>query len=439
MELLVIMAVPHLAAPPQPIAHAARTRRTNALAGLLAFALACAILAPGCGGQPLHYANLELVPDEEVVIDPSGQASANNMVRGPDGTIWINSTTTHPGLFKSSDRGKTWSSVPIRLEDIETPQYVSGFTVTRSGTLWIIHQEPPDRSGDTPYPRDAFVSISRDHGATWTSTRLDFGRFAPRAPQDPYTKVDVAWCHPNFIERPDGTVMFSCSMRYPDWEDYRQPDQSRPGIRDVMVRTTDDGLTWGDPTIVHPHATETAYALNPKQPNHILAATRIQRHALPGEDPEAIKKNLTGVPYPPNIPWCYKNGLILESMDGGRTFEEVSGGLLGFGAYRWSVVWTENDLVLLSSNGGQEIGESTFDDSKVVRISLDGGRTWADGTANGTPKVNQAREFTIIPDDPASHCVSATIEVSPNRFLTLRRFKSGDRRLTGVFWHLENR
>ena len=421
------------------MAKATRTHWTARISELMVFVLACSIIFHGCGKDRLHYVNLELVLDEEVVIDPSGQTFANNMVRGPDGTIWINSTTTHPGLFKSSDQGKTWSSVPIRLKDIKLPQHIPGFTVTRSGQLWIVHQEPPDRSGDTPYPRDAFVSVSRDRGATWTSTRMDFGRFAPRAPQDPYTKIDVAWCHPNFIERPDGTVMFSCSMRYPDWEDYRQSDQSRPGIRDVMIRTTDDGLSWGDPTIVHPHATETAYALNPNQPNHILAATRIQRHALPGEDPEAIKKDLTGVPYPPNIPWCYKNGLVLESMDGGRTFQEVPGGLLGFGAYRWSVVWTEKDVVLLSSYGGQELGESTFDNSKVVRISLDGGQTWANDTATGTPKVNQAREFTIIPNDPPSHCVSATIEVSPNRFLTLRRFKSQDQRLTGVFWHLENR
>ncbi len=414
-------------------------RRTFRFPMLLAITLVCSISSQGCGGGRLHYDNLELVLDEEVIIDPSGQAFANNMVKGPGGTIWINSTTTDPGLFQSSDQGKTWSSVPIRLQDIKIPQHIAGFTVTRSGQLWIVHQEPPDRSGDTPYPRDAFVSISRDRGATWTSTRMDFGRFAPRAPQDPYTKIDVAWCHPNFIERPDGTVMFSCSMRYADWEDYRQSDPSRPGIRDVMIRTTDDGLSWGDPTIVHPHATETAYAVNPNKPNHILAATRIQRHALPGEDPEAIKKNITGVPYPPSSPWCYKNGLVLESMDGGRTFQEIPGGLLGFGAYRWSVVWAENDVVLLSSFGGQERGESTFDDSKVVRISLDGGQTWANDTPNGTTRVNQAREYTLIPGNPTSHCVSATIEVSPNRFLTLRRFKEHDRRLTGVFWHLENR
>ena len=399
-----IAAVLQLHASVRSMAKATRTHWTAGISGLMVFALACSLIPHGCGKDRLHYVDLELVLDEEVVIDPSGQAFANNMVRGPDGTIWINSTTTHPGLFKSSDQGKTWSSVPIRLKDIKLPQHIPGFTVTRSGQLWIVHQEPPDRSGDTPYPRDAFVSVSRDRGATWTSTRMDFGRFAPRAR---YTKIDVAWCHPNFIERPDGTVMFSCSMRYPDWEDYRQSDQSRPGIRDVMIRTTDDGLSWGDPTIVHPHATETAYALNPNQPNHILAATRIQRHALPGEDPEAIKKNLTGVPYPANIPWCYKNGLVLESMDGGRTFQEVPGGLLGFGAYRWSLVWTEKDVVLLSSYGGQELGSQP---STTARLCVS---VWTAGRHGRTTRRPAPRRSTRLGSSPSSPTTHPAIVCRP--------------------------
>jgi hypothetical protein len=68
------------------------------------------------------------------------------------------------------------------------------------------------------------------------------------------------------VERPDGSAFFSLSMRYDDWEDYSQEDQTRPGVRDVMVRTGDGGRTWGDPTIVHQHATETAYAVDPNDP-----------------------------------------------------------------------------------------------------------------------------------------------------------------------------
>ena len=94
--------------------------------------------------------------------------------------------------------------------------------------------------------------------------------------------------------------------------DWHQADQTRPGIRDVMVRTRDGGTTWGDPTIVHQHATETAYAVDPDDPDHIFATTRIQRKALPGEDLQAIRKlsamDMTPPDYMPD--WAYKNGLL---------------------------------------------------------------------------------------------------------------------------------
>ena len=79
-------------------------------------------------------------------------------------------------------------------------------------------------------------------------------------------------CHPNFIERPDGAVLFSASMRFADWEDYAQADQTRPGIRDVMVRSEDQGRSWGAPRVVHQHATETAFAVDPRDPEHVVAA-----------------------------------------------------------------------------------------------------------------------------------------------------------------------
>ena len=105
--------------------------------------------------------------------------------------------------------------------------------------------------------------------------------------------------------------MFSVSMRYEDWGDFNNKDQRRPGIRDVMVRTTDGGKTWGNPTIVHQHTSETGFTFDPSNADHILAFTRIQRGLLPGDDPT---KNGC------SFGWPYKNGLLLESIDGGRTF-----------------------------------------------------------------------------------------------------------------------
>ena len=363
---------------------------------------------------------------------------ANNLARDPRGTIWLNTTTTDPGLFKTSDGGASWTSVKVRLPDVPPNQHIAGFTVTRDAHLWAVHQTLPTDGGST-YDPAAYVSHSSDDGQSWHTTPLDNPNFAPGAPQDPYTKIQVAWCHPNFLERPDGSLMFSASMRYDDWDDYQQEDQTRPGIRDVMVRTKDGGKTWGDPTIVHQHATETAYAADPNGPDRILATTRIQRFALPGENEEEIRRTTTGVPYPPGG-FLYKNGLLLESTDGGRSFREIEGGLTWFGAYRHALVWTEENIVVSLCATGQAPGKDQFIQQKIARVSLDGGRTWVDDSNAGTPYFNQAKRYFVIPEHPPEHLykVSATptIAISPDRFLTVYRFK-GEGSLKSLFWHLE--
>ena len=294
--------------------------------------------------------------------------------------------------------------------------------------------------------RRVFFSKSTDGGRTWETREIDYGRFAPDPEADPYTMMETAWCHPNFVERPDGTVFFSLSMRYPDWDDWHQEDQSRPGIRDVMVRTRDGGKTWGDPTIVHQHATETAYAVDPNDPDHIFAATRIQRKALPGEDLQAIRKLSAMDMTPPNYmpDWAYKNGILLESTDGGRSFREVPGGLFGFASYRWSMVWTKDDWLVLASHAGQDPGQRENYGDHVLRISLNGGKTWLDGTEEGTRLPAKAKKFVVFPAyrnvgkvDHYSASVPATIEVSKNRFLTFGAYKR-DKILRGRFWRLEN-
>ncbi len=310
-----------------------------------------------------NLADVELVIDDEVIIAPaSAKLRAHNLVRGPKGTIWINTGKTEPGLLRSADQGKTWEAVSVNLPVVPPGQHLAGFHITREGRLWLVHQLPPQLLDGKHVPASdqrGFVSVSADGGRTWQTSEIDARSFAPGARQDPYTSIEIAWCHPNFVEQPDGTVSFSLSMRYDDWDDFSQADQSRPGIRDVMVRTANGGKTWGDPTIVHQHATETAYAVDPHNPDHILAATRIQRKALPGEDLRAIRKRSAMDMTPPNYmpDWAYKNGLLLESTDGGRSFREVPDGLFGFGSYRWSTVWTDENWLILASKAGQDPGQ----------------------------------------------------------------------------------
>ena len=383
---------------------------------------------------------VEIKIDKVIPITPPAAeivAGAQNLARHPEGSLWLNTSNTHPGLLRSGDSGQTWTAVPVHLPDVPSGQYLAGFTITRDGRLWIVHQVAPEGGGHIFDPL-AFISFSVDGARSWQSRPLDYANFAPGAPEDPYRSIQIAWCHPNFIEGPDGSLMFSASMRYEDWGDYLQADQSRPGIRDVMIRTTDGGETWGDPTIVHQHATETAYTADPGNPEHIFAATRIQRKALPGEDPEEILKT-TGVPYPPDS-YIYKNGLLLESIDGGRSFREVPHSLTWFGAYRHALLWTTSNLVIALSYAGQAPGRGEADNRKIARVSLNGGCTWVDATERGTPLFNRAKMLQLDPPHPPEHLyevgTTPTVELAANHFLTVCIYK-GEGSLKAVSWHLE--
>ena len=276
-------------------------KRIESVITLFVFSLAA---VPVWAGGSL--ADIQLFIEDEVILAPaSADLDAYNVVRGPDGAIWLNTGEPKPGLFRSKDQGRTWETIPVELPQAPPGQHLAGFHVARDGSLWLLHQAPPTHTVDgksVEYrDRRVFFSKSTDGGRTWETREIDYGRFAPDPEADPYTSMETAWCHPNFVERPDGTAFFSLSMRYPDWADWHQEDQSRPGIRDVMVRTRDGGKTWGDSTIVHQHATETAYAVDPNDPDHIYAATRIQRKALPGEDLQAIRKLSAMDMTPPQI------------------------------------------------------------------------------------------------------------------------------------------
>ena len=412
------------------------------------FVFSLAAVPVWAGGS---LADIQLFIEDEVILAPaSAGLHAYNVVRGPEGAIWLNTGEPEPGLFRSKDQGRTWETVPVELHQAPPGQHLAGFHAARDGSLWLLHQAPPTHTVDGKSmeykDRRVFFSKSKDGGRTWETWEIDYGRFAPDPQADPYTIMETAWCHPNFVERPDGTVFFSLSMRYPDWDDWHQEDQSRPGIRDVMVRTRDGGKTWGDPTIVHQHATETAYAVDPNDPDHIYAATRIQRKGLPGEDLQAIRKLTAMDMTPPNYmpDWAYKNGILLESTDGGRSFREAAGGLFGFGSYRWSVLWTKDDWLILAGNAGQDPGQRESHGDQVLRISLNGGKTWLDGTEEGTSTPAKAKKFVVVPGyrnvgkaDHYSASVPATIQLAKNRFLTFCTYKK-DRILRGRFWRLEN-
>ena len=362
--------------------------------------------------------------DGEITIYSPGSEIGHTMLqvrRHPCGAIFINACRS--GLFKSTNNGKTWTRISWKFDP-------NGFGISRDGRLWLV-----DRKGTTA-SSVILVVQSTDGGRTWKTQELDCGPFAPGGADDPYTLATPHGAYTNFVERPDGTLMFSVGMRYKDWGDFKNKDQTRPGVRDVMVRTTNGGRTWGDPTIIHQHATETDFAVDPSNADHILAFTRIQRGLLPGEDPSS-----TGC----SFGWPYKNALLLESTDGGRRFRELPGGMTECYGHRGSILWTKNNVVVITRNRGCKTIEERRARGRSgaaieAQISLTGGRKWVAENPAGSARLNKARRFTVVPFRKAHSFTSPTVELSKNHFLTVYVTGPDTEKTTaikGVRWHID--
>jgi len=101
-------------------------------------------------------------------------------------------------------------------------------------------------------------------------------------------------------------------------------------------------------------------------------------------------------------------------------------------------------VVVVTHEGGIP-GKSSSDGRLLARISMNGGRTWVDGTKTGTPLMNQSRKFVLLPSPPPNLYVfftSPTVELSTNHFLTV--YVKGDgsavaevQSVEAVFWHIE--
>ena len=240
--------------------------------------------------------------------------------------------------------------------------------------------------------------------------------------------------------------MLGVGARYLPWY-YRDPNLMRDGLvrpdADVgglfLIRSTDGERTsWGDPTLMHPFVCETGLAADPFNPDHLLAMTRIQRPLLAGEDRKSTLEK-TGCPpdVPSPEPSVYKNGLLLESHDRGRTFREVPGSLTGYYEHRGTILWTGDNLVVVTHQAGNR---SPRYGALFARISLDGGKTWADGTPSGTSRMNRSTRFELVPKPPGHSFTAPTLELSRDRFLTPYLHGSiaaGTATVTGVLWRLE--
>ena len=377
---------------------------------------------------------VEFKIDKRITIVAPGKLTRAmmSMVRHPDGAIFLNAQFDPPKLLKSVDNGETWKTVSVKLTGVPPKQVQIGLGVTRGGRLLMVHQTNV-RVGDL-YGQDLFVSYSNDGGRTWKKSATDFGRIPPGIPNMQFHEDG----NRTFIEQPDGTLMFTTTIvPAPDYakkygafkQPFKRPNYLYAGtpldfFSDLVVRSYDGGVTWGDPTRVYPQLNphESALAIDPRDGNRILLMSRIQTGAkwYTEEQQKELMKE-TGNPQP-----YYKQAGLFESTNGGRKFRLAPGGMTDWYGHRGSILWTKRNVVVLTHNAGQN-------DSRVLaRISLDGGRRWVNGNKQGTPLMTKSTKFVLAP----SHSFTTpTVEIVENHFLTV--YCIGDFAVKGVFWHLE--
>jgi hypothetical protein len=225
-------------------------------------------------------------------------------------------------VSRSADGGKTWSK-PVMAIDSPWDDRNPSLGQMPDGAVVLAYTEMHSYTPDGKFDLKAgpcFLNTvaSADGGKTWTAKRQVESPFADPSP---YGKIHVT---------KGGMALLSL---------YQLPSN-----RVAMLRSTDSGKTWKDPTFLPGHHETQIFPLDEKQ---FLAFTRIEEE----KTPEGI--------------------LLSESQDGGRTWIH-SRNL--FKAKQWpcDVTALKSGSLLLTHGARQGRGKS----GAGVVLSKDNGKTW---------------------------------------------------------------
>lgn len=246
-------------------------------------------------------------------------------------------------LWRSTDGGRAWAyeTLPPHLS------VAGGFGIAADDTFVLLA-----RSGDS----DHGVVRSTDRGRTWSEpVELDMG---------PFNGGGGGW--PHVYQHPDGPIMVTLTLRHTGvFEDLAD---GRSGLNEYLYRSHDGGRTWGPPELLYRFGAEASLCALCDS-GRMLAIVRGQRLRLPGDADDFVKA-LGG---PPAQAWVFKNGVLVASDDGGRTWSgarlfsgygDVPGELVRCPDGRLAALW---------------LRRYPYPEGHIrVRLSDDGGRTWED-------------------------------------------------------------
>jgi hypothetical protein len=242
--------------------------------------------------------------------------------------------------IESRDHGRTWSK-PRVIVDSEWDDRNPAVGQMRNGTIVVAYAECRAYNAEGKWDPSAggfpmFYILSRDGGKTWSEKRaLKAGPIG--AVGSPYGRI---------VLLKDGTALMSVyGTPAASYEGPGKPPAGSHGDLVGVVRSADNGETWGDFTLISA-ADHNETALLPMRDGRVLAALRTGSGQVD----------------------------VCESADGGRTWTQpvpVTGGP--------DRKWPEHpaDLVALAGNRVLTLAGRRHAPMGVMTIiSRDGGRTW---------------------------------------------------------------
>ena len=159
-------------------------------------------------------------------------------------------------VVRSEDGGDSWAE-PITIANTERDDRNPALGIAKSGTIVLAYhaQGSYDENGNfAPNLKnvDMLVTRSHDGGVTWEEPYLL--NCEPLRPHSAYGKI---------LTLSDGTLLMPIYGQATSVLDCEADVQSQSGCLSYVLRSTDEGLTWCNPSVVGADLNEAAYLLLP--------------------------------------------------------------------------------------------------------------------------------------------------------------------------------
>jgi hypothetical protein len=297
-------------------------------------------------GRIIDYLHCERIAMDYPELTGRGDV---NISLDADGDIWA-AVAGAPldkvkRLFRSRDRGLTWTSVPLPPT---RDRYLAAFTTLSNNNLLLVTSLKPTS------PR---IYLSDDMGGSWELTDT--------VPPDPFQYAGEGFL--SLTQLRGGRILLPIA-RYND-------DPYHTCIQGGIFVSADNGCTF--PTVHSTFEFCMEAHIVELQSGDLLGAFRYQRHRNPGETDEDILA--LGGNIDPDHTFTFKHVFLGDSFDGGvtwsnlRPLRDASGrALLQYGQCHGQLIQVPDDRVALVYDNRYPAEERDV----RARVSSDNGQTW---------------------------------------------------------------